>query len=290
MSKKIKLILMAVTLLFSALAAWGATVYYAPDNTPNKMEQGQLIFSLEGCTTLSWQQKGGQVITFDISGEDWILDRDESYSLNNIYRNDILNQLTELHSRKVISDPGDLSQYGLNDPLLTIRTDKATIRIGDTTAVGGMRYLCLEGQDKVYLVNDVVLFPFTYSLEKMLRLPTMPQMGNTIGLTLTLEGSTRTLTRDEGGLWQLEGQPLSQENSQAVQSALNRLRFTGCANVFPEDLSRYGPEAHWEFTLADGTVFTLWTGEITPEGMYAAIDDPRLYYITSTLFDILLSL
>ena len=165
MSKTNRLLILLGCCLVLCFSAWAVNRHYAPKESIVPMEQGPVIFSLSGTKTLTWVYET-QSITFDLTQEEWILVSDPEYRLSYLSKSDILKSIEKIHARRIIDDPGALSQYGLTQPECTITADSTTIRIGDQTAVGGLRYLSI-GDGKVYLVSETILYPFTRTLEQM---------------------------------------------------------------------------------------------------------------------------
>lgn len=165
MKRRMKLGILALCAVLVYLGVFWANREFVKSPNITPMDAGQLVFSLEGTKTLSWVS-GEETICFDLSAENWVLQSDASYQLSKLSKNDILKAISEIRTRKIIDDPGDLAQYGLEQPVCTITADDTIICIGDKTAVGAQRYLSI-GDGKVYTVTETILYPFTRTLEQM---------------------------------------------------------------------------------------------------------------------------
>lgn len=165
MSKAKRLLILLGCCVALCISAWAVNRHYAPKQDIVLMEKGPLIFALEGTKTLSWTWEE-QTISFDLTQEEWKLTGDPDYRLSRLSQSDILKSIETIHARRIIDDPGNLAQYGLDHPACTITADTTVISIGDNTAVGGLCYLSI-GDGKVYLVSDTIIYPFTRTLEQM---------------------------------------------------------------------------------------------------------------------------
>ena len=165
MNKTKRLLILLGCCIALCLSAWAVKRHYAPKTHIVPMEQGELIFSLGSTKTLSWIYEE-QTISLDLTAEEWTFAHDPSCRLSYLSQSDILKAIENVHARRVIDEPGELSQYGLIPGACTITTDTGTLVIGDKTAVGGLCYVSV-GDGKVYLVTETILYPFTRSPEQL---------------------------------------------------------------------------------------------------------------------------
>lgn len=284
-----KLLILAICLAVVSVAAWGATKLFATEDKIVPMNEGDTIFALGDAKTLSWVYEDAQ-IQFDISGEPWICAQDETYVISKLYQTDILDQLTALKSQKVITQPGDLADYGLTKPICTVTADEKVLLFGDATAVGSHRYVSV-GDGKVYLVSDTALFPFRHSLEEMMEIPSLPDLSVVTALTITTEAETLELICDADGNWQLyDGQELvsvAPDVGESLTGYLKKLRLTDCADIDLQEMEAYGLDVpcatyHISYTdeTAEGTLI-LMIGDACDDGVYVTTEGANRVYLIS---------
>lgn len=284
-----KLLILAICLAVVSVAAWGAAKLFATEDEIVLMDQGETIFALGDAQTLSWTY-GENEIVFDISGDSWVYPGDETYIISNLYKSDILEQLTALKSQKVIAQPGDLADYGLAQPICTVTADEQTLLFGDATAVGGHRYVSI-GDGKVYLVSDSALYPFRHSLEKMMEIPSLPELDTVTALTITTEAETLALTCDADGNWLLyDGQEpvnVAEGVGESLTSYLKKLRLTDCADIDLQQIEAYGldvPCATYHISYSDETAegtLILMIGDACDDGVYVTMEGANRVYLIS---------
>lgn len=284
-----KLLILTICLVVVSVAAWGAAKLFATEDQIIPMDSGDTIFVLGDTKTLSWVYEDTQIV-FDISGEEWVYSQDDTYVISKLYKSDILEQLTDLKSQKVITQPGDLADYGLAKPICTITADEKVLLFGDATAVGGHRYVSV-GDGKVYLVSDTALFPFRHSLEEMMEIPSLPDLDTVTALTITTEAETLELTCDADGNWQLyDGQELVSVTANVGESLtgyLKKLRLTDCADIDLQEIEAYGLDVpcatyHISYTdeAAEGTLI-LMIGDACDDGVYVTTEGANRVYLIS---------
>lgn len=294
-----KLLILLACLAVVCLAAWGISALFAPDTTGTPMNSSEVIFTLEGIKTLSWQYEENTV-SFDVSGDSWVYTQDASYRIDETKKADILEQLTELKAQKIIEDPGAPADYGLDAPVCTITADDTVIQVGDVNALSSYRYLSL-GDGKVYMVTDTFLSPFTYSLLKMAQLEELPDLSAITALTITTETQTMTLVSDpadhsdytDSYSWYMQEADgysrVSQEVVEGLLVYLEDLRWLSCADINLQEPATYGldvPAATYEiaYTMGDSTgTLTLLVGDSNEEGVFVKPGDSNRVYLVEQI-------
>lgn len=140
----------------------------------------------------------GQEETFSKKEEAWILERDETFPVD---ADQILlpaEQLSPLQAVRILENPGELSEYGLDEPQneLTLTDEEGTmttVTIGDTNSSTGNAYVMLDQDDSlIYTIETTILSYFSDDLYDYAYSDEMPtlQVSEIIGV------STET---DKGG-------------------------------------------------------------------------------------------
>ncbi|MGM9606084.1 MAG: DUF4340 domain-containing protein [Oscillospiraceae bacterium] len=180
MKRSKRLMLLALALVILAGASFAA-LKLNPDTdaADSAGEEAVSIYTVdpESVTKLSWTYNGETVTLMD-AGDGWMYADDRNFPLDESYLDDMLDALSEITSSKTIENVEDLAQYGLEEPAcaITVTAGKTSeIKLGDTTSLGGQRYLSL-GDGNVYLVDSSLLDDFSYGLYDIIRKESIPSM------------------------------------------------------------------------------------------------------------------
>ena len=158
-------------------------------------DTGTVILSVDSTavTGMSWTYT--ETLAFAYDGTDWSYTTDSSFPVNGSYLDAMVSALSEVCASTAIDAPEDLSQYGLDAPLCTVTVTTAegdqTLSIGSESALGGERYVTLDGT-AVYLVSSDLLNNFEYGLYDLVETETIPAMNDITGFTV--QADTQTLT------------------------------------------------------------------------------------------------
>ncbi len=293
MKRGVKLLILTLCLILVGLGAWGIHILTRQDPTP--MDQGTLIFSLEGKQNLRWTYQEN-TIAFQITADGWVNPQIESYQITPQAKKAITDELTELYARKTIGQPGDLSAFGLAQPRCTIQADDITISIGNDVAIGNQLYVTL-GDGKVHMVNSTLLTPFTKSLEDMAQTQDIPDFSAVRGVVITKADTAIELQKDMAAdQWFLRTDdgfvPADQTIAAGLIAHITTLDFLTCADCTPTDLHVYGLDhpTIYEITY-DTKTYTLLLGNSTEAGVYAMPQDGSMVYrIDATAGDAMLAI
>ncbi|MEI3361161.1 MAG: DUF4340 domain-containing protein [Oscillospiraceae bacterium] len=115
---------------------------------------GETVLEIDPDTvrSLSWEYDG-EPLSFHRDGP-WIYDSDEAFPVSGDSMQELLETFRSFRAAFVITQPEDLSQYGLDNPVCTIEmtTEDQTyvIQLGDYSTMDQQRYVS-TGDGKVYL-------------------------------------------------------------------------------------------------------------------------------------------
>ncbi len=249
MRKATKLYVLLGVLLVVCIAA------FAVSRHEEKKEQiknsGEVILEIptDSVTALSWTNESG---TFAFTkDETWVYDEDNAFPVDEEKINDLLEQFTSFAAAFSIDDVEDYAQYGLDEPICTIRItageESYTVELGDFSKMDEQRYISI-GDGKVYLVSHDPLDEFDAVLQDMILDDTIPEFD--IAEQIEFSGSEKyTIIRDEDGksicaddIYFTDGQPLDTDNVDTVLSAIQSLSLTDYVsyNVTDEELTTFG--------------------------------------------------
>lgn len=115
------------------------------------------------------------------SSDEWHYSEIEDFPLNQSYVTILAETLQEIDASRVISpdEAGELSDYGLDNPQLTISYEekdgtKHTIYLGDKNTTTENYYLKMNDDENVYLVDSTLKVSFMYSLYDLFDMETFP--------------------------------------------------------------------------------------------------------------------
>ena len=249
MRKATKLYALLGVLLVVCIAAFAVSRY--EEKKEQIKNSGEVILEIptDSVTALSWTNESG---TFSFTkDETWVYDDDNAFPVDEEKINDLLEQFTSFAAAFAIDDVEDYAQYGLDEPICTIRItageESYTVELGDFSKMDEQRYISI-GDGKAYLVSHDPLDEFDAVLRDMILDDTIPEFDN--AEQIEFSGSENyTIIRDEDGksicaddIYFTDGQPLDTDNVDTVLSAIQSLSLTNYVsyNVTDEELTTFG--------------------------------------------------
>lgn len=249
MRKATKLYALLGVLLVVCIAAFAVSRY--EEKKEQIKNSGEVILEIptDSVTALSWTNESG---TFSFTkDETWVYDEDNAFPVDEEKINDLLEQFTSFAAAFSIDDVEDYAQYGLDEPICTIKItageESYTVELGDFSKMDEQRYVSI-GDGKVYLVSHDPLDEFYAVLRDMILDDTIPEFDTAKQIAFT--GSENyTIIRDEDGksicaddIYFRDGQPLDTDNVDTVLSAIQSLSLTNYVsyNVTDEELTTFG--------------------------------------------------
>ena len=249
MRKATKLYALLGVLLVVCIAAFAVSRY--EEKKEQIKNSGEVILEIptDSVTALSWTNDSG---TFSFTkDETWVYDDDNAFPVDEEKINNMLEQFTSFAAAFAIDDVEDYAQYGLDEPICTIRItageESYTVELGDFSKMDEQRYISI-GDGKAYLVSHDPLDEFDAVLRDMILDDTIPEFDTTEQIEFS--GSENyTIIRDEDGksicaddIYFTDGQPLDTDNVDTVLSAIQSLSLTNYVsyNVTDEELTTFG--------------------------------------------------
>lgn len=249
MRKATKLYALLGVLLVVCIAAFAVSRY--EEKKEQIKNSGEVILEIptDSVTALSWTNDSG---TFSFTkDETWVYDDDNAFPVDEEKINDLLEQFTSFAAAFAIDDVEDYAQYGLDEPVCTIRItageESYTVELGDFSKMDEQRYISI-GDGKAYLVSHDPLDEFDAVLRDMILDDTIPEFDT--AEQIEFSGSENyTIIRDEDDksicaddIYFTDGQPLDTDNVDTVLSAIQSLNLTNYVsyNVTDEELTTFG--------------------------------------------------
>ena len=249
MRKATKLYVLLGVLLAVCITAFAISHY--EEKKEQIKNSGEVILEIptDSVTALSWTNESG---TFSFTkDETWVYDDDNAFPVDEEKINNLLEQFTSFAAAFAIDDVEDYAQYGLDEPICTIRItageESYTVELGDFSKMDEQRYISI-GDGKAYLVSHDPLDEFDAVLRDMILDDTIPEFDT--AEQIEFSGSENyTILRDEDGksicaddIYFTDGQPLDTDNVDTLLSAIQSLSLTNYVsyNVTDEELTTFG--------------------------------------------------
>lgn len=312
-----KLILLCCVLVVLGVGYAVARTVYAE---PGEEDEGIALAVPQDASRLEWTSDG---VTLALVREDdsWGYADDDAFPLDQSVPENMTSTLSALTASRVLDAPEELSDYGLDDPKLTITATDAdgtayTFSIGDQNEVTQEYYLLYNGDSsQVYMVDSSLKDAFSLGLYDMVQMESLPMFGTVTGLSVTQpDGSVtvsyveanESLTYDTDAHWFLEQQDgtklaLDTGKVTSLTASVTGLTWMSCVNYDADDqeLAAWGldensavkvvltyepsgSEDDEEGTGVQPQTFTLYLGEDTDSGTYARLADSRMVYLIDT--------
>ena len=249
MRKATKLYALLGVLLVVCIAAFAVSRY--EEKKEQIKNSGEVILEIptDSVTALSWTNENG---TFSFTkDETWVYDEDNAFPVDEEKINDLLEQFTSFAAAFAIDDVEDYAQYGLDEPICTIRItageESYTVELGDFSKMDEQRYISI-GDGKAYLVSHDPLDEFDAVLRDMILDDTIPEFDTAEQIEFS-GNENYTIIRNEDGksicaddIYFTDGQPLDTDNVDTVLSAIQSLSLTNYVsyNVTDEELTTFG--------------------------------------------------
>ena len=249
MRKATKLYALLGVLLVVCIAAFAVSRY--EEKKEQIKNSGEVILEIptDSVTALSWTNDSG---TFSFTkDETWVYDDDNAFPVDEEKINDLLEQFTSFAAAFAIDDVEDYAQYGLDEPICTIRItageESYTVELGDFSKMDEQRYISI-GDGKAYLVSHDPLDEFDAVLRDMILDDTIPEFDTVKQIAFSGEESY-TISYDEDGtsicaddVYFTDGKPLDAAVITEWLTSLHELDLTNYVsyNVTDEELETFG--------------------------------------------------
>ena len=225
-----------------------------------QIESGEaVVWELDTDTveSLSWEYEG-QTLSFHTE-DTWSYDEDAAFPVDDEKIASLLEQFQAFSVSFTITDPEDLSQYGLDDPVCTITIGTAdetyTVLLGDFSTMDSQRYVSI-GDGNVYLAQSDPLDAFDAELSDLIQnneISSLDQVSEIVfsgteNYTITYEeDSTDTYREEDVYFTQQNGAhvPLDTDRVEDYLYTLEYLDLTDYVtyDASEEDLAAYGLDA-----------------------------------------------
>lgn len=257
MSRSKRLLILLAVLAAACAAAFAALHWQHRQEQLQTSGQAVLEIDPDAVTSLAWTC-GDTSLAF-ARGEEggWSYPEDEAFPVDPEAMEALLSPFAPFSAAFVIEDVEDETQYGLDDPAcsITIATDAQTweIRLGDTSAVDGQRYVSF-GDGRVYLAAADPLEQYDITLRDCILNDEAPEMEKAASIAFSgsedweafyqEDNAAYTYCADDVYFTRRDGATLPLDTSR-VEDYLSALSSLGLDNYVTydaaqEDLAQYG--------------------------------------------------
>lgn len=193
-----KLFILAGVLILLSVGYYEVLKLTGQDHETDSSETPIVVVNLptEDITQLSWTYDG-ETVTLNDYGDTWNVLDEENFPLNVTAVENKRNVSAYISASRVLEEKGNLSQYGLEDPAMTIRITandrEITCSLGIKNSVTGEYYLKTSDSDNIYLVDAALWDAFACGLYSLVETEEIPAMNTITDIHITSGGIVRNL-------------------------------------------------------------------------------------------------
>ena len=204
MTRSKRLMILLAVLAVACAAAFAALGWQQRQEQIAVSGEAVLTIDPDSVTALAWT-RGETSLAFTRDGEgNWSYDGDGAFPVDPAAMEDLLSPFAPFSAAFVIEDVEDEGQYGLDDPecTVTIATADQTweIRLGDTSAVDGQRYLSFE-EGTVCLAVEDPMGTYEIGLSNCILNDEVPAMDRVTGLTFSGAENYKIFYQEDGAAY-----------------------------------------------------------------------------------------
>ena len=257
MARSKRLLILLAVLAAACAAAFAALNWQQRQERIQTSGEAVLEIDPEGVQSLSWTY-GDVTLAFTRDGEgNWSYEEDAAFPVDPAAMEALLSPFAPFSAAFVIEDAEGESQYGLDNPACTVTiTDSDRtweIRLGDTSAVDGQRYVSF-GDGTVYLAAEDPLTAYEATLSDCILNDQVPAMDRVTALTFSGKADYEVFYQEDGSAYsccaddvyftERDGDtlPLDTNRVESYLSALRALNLTDYMtySATQEELEQFG--------------------------------------------------
>ena len=191
-------------------------------------ETGEIILELpsESVQSLSWDYNETS-LAFHKDGV-WLYDEDENFPVSEEKINELLEQFQAFGAAFIIEDVEDFGQYGLDDPVCTIKLSTGSqtyeIKLGDYSKMDSQRYVTI-GDGNVYLVKHDPLDEFNATIRNLIDHDEVPDLDQATGISFSgSENYSITYEEESADTYRGEDVYFTRQNGKNLPLDTDRVR------------------------------------------------------------------
>ena len=146
----------------------------------------------------------GNSYTFSHGDDKWSYEEDELFPLSEAAVLDIVSGVTSVEASRELDDPGELSEYGLDNPVVQVRVKdtggkEVLLKFGNDNESLGSSYMKKDEEKTVYLVDSSVKENFCRDISDLAEKEEIPSISSSTiqKVEITQEKNTKSIEKDE---------------------------------------------------------------------------------------------
>lgn len=171
------------------------------DKEAQKEASAIIVTSMEedSLTSITIKSSQGEINLVKDDTDEWIEKENPEVPIDVDKVDGIVTALVKLEALKVVAeDVNDLSEYGFDEPKVTISTvdqdgKEQTLKIGEDSPLGDGSYVYLDGQKNVYLVGTEVISSLNQTRNTIVEMASAPSIASNSIRHLLLNGKNGEL-------------------------------------------------------------------------------------------------
>ena len=254
MKNRKKALIIAIICLAAAAVLYLLVVKLSQKSEEADSSDDALVISSvdsDQITAISYE-KDGKSLSFMKEDGTWYDAEDKSFPVDQDSLTTMTNALGAVSATRKLDSPEDLSEYGLDSPVLTVRYTasdgkEAEFTVGDTNDAAGGSYLKISGDDAVYLVASDFADTFNSDIYQLADMESFPTITSDSITDINVKSGSHTLeikNDSDGGRTVLEnGEEKENCASSSVTQFINTvtgITFKSHVEYNCKDLSKYG--------------------------------------------------
>lgn len=254
MKNRKKALIIAIICLAAAAVLYLLVVKLSQRSEDADSSDDSLVISSvdSGQITAISYEKDGKSLSFRKEDGTWYNAEDKSFPVDQDSLTTMTNALGAVSATRKLDSPEDLSEYGLDSPVLTVRYmasdgKEAEFTVGDTNDAAGGSYLKISGDDAVYLVASDFVDTFNSDIYQLADMESFPTITSDSITDINVKSGSHTLeikNDSDGGRIVLEnGEEKENCASSSVTQFINTvtgITFKSHVEYNCKDLSKYG--------------------------------------------------
>ena len=254
MKNRKKALIIAIICLAAAAVLYLLVVKLSQKSEDADSSDDALVISSvdsDQITAISYE-KDGKSLSFMKEDGTWYDAEDKSFPVDQDSLTTMTNALGAVSATRKLDSPEDLSEYGLDSPVLTVRYTasdgkEAEFTVGDTNDAAGGSYLKISGDDAVYLVASDFADTFNSDIYQLADMESFPTITSDSITDINVKSGSHTLeikNDSDGGRTVLEN---GEEKENCAESSVTQFINTVTGITFKshveyncKDWSKYG--------------------------------------------------
>lgn len=311
-----------IIIVIAIIAVLGAGFFFLLKMEPSEEEEAEPSYTSsptiniyktekENITQIKITIEGESYTVAKTDDDRWVVNNDPSIKISQSKADTLAYECSSITVKQLVAEAvTDFSPYGLSEPYAKVEISLSdgtgqNVLIGSKTADGSLRYIMLEGEDKVYAKSASGSESLALKLEK-LRDASLYSVSEEelTGISIEKQGSNKiVLAKEEQPtqegeepvyLWKMKS-PLVKDvneynlNENVIQKIIS-LSFDSVAADNAQDLQAYGLDSPYAtYSVSDQeTTYTIYVGNETDGSRYIkTTDSPAVYLVESSKLDFL---